>query len=164
MKEQPDKKNASVLAEIRTVNSVSIHIRRTDVLIRPTGVGSSLMASCTLNYFKNCAKIISKYVRDPVFFVFSDDINWVKNNLTLDYPTRYVDHNDAKKDYMDLFLMSHCKHCIIPASTFSWWAAWLNPNPNKIVLAPKYWVPDRAHAVERADIIPPSWIKIDNKY
>lgn len=167
LKKQPDKENASVLAEIRAVNSVFIHIRRTDVSIRPTGVGPSLMASCTLNYFKNCAKIISKYVKDPVFFVFSDDVNWVENNLTLDYPTHYVDHNDAEKDYMDLFLMSHCEHCIMPVSTFSWWGAWLNSNHNKIVLAPKYWFHGRAHATkvrERAGIIPQSWTKVDNSY
>lgn len=163
LKEQPDKRNASVLAEIIAVNSVSVHIRRTETIIRSRGGGPSLMASCPLNYFENCAKTISKYVRDPVFFVFSDDINWVKNNLTLDYPTHYVDHNDAEKDYMDLFLMSHCKHNIMPASTFSWWGAWLNSNHNKIVLTPKYWYKRAARAINYSDLILQSWTKIDNK-
>lgn len=91
----------------------------------------------------------------PVFFVFSDDISWVKGNLDIPQAV-YIEGNTGKDAYIDMQLMSLCRHHIIANSSFSWWGAWLNPAPDKIVLAPDRWFIGR----ERPDILPEKWIKI----
>ena len=92
------------------------------------------------------------------FFVFSDDMGWVKENLRLGRPAIYVDFNDDEKNYEDLRLMSLCKHHIIANSSFSWWGAWLNPDPGKIVVAPKKWFNDPSIITD--DLIPESWLRL----
>jgi hypothetical protein len=78
-------------------------------------------------------------LRDPHFFVFSDDLAWARNNLQLPARTTYVDHNNADRGYEDLRLMTRCRHHIIANSTFSWWGAWLAAAPKQIVIAPRLW-------------------------
>ena len=104
-------------------------------------------------------------VENPVFFVFSDDIEGAKNLLTkleVKYTINYVDVNSGDTDYMELMLMSECKHFIIANSTFSWWGAWLNNNPEKIIIAPKVWFNDKNYQreYEKGTLIPPEWIKL----
>jgi hypothetical protein len=80
---------------------------------------------------------------NPVFFVFSNDIHWCKSNLwnpIRDCSVEYIDWNIKENSYIDMQLMSECKHNIIANSSFSWWGAWLNNNPNKIIIAPKKWL------------------------
>ncbi|RYX87468.1 alpha-1,2-fucosyltransferase [bacterium] len=92
---------------------------------------------------------------DAVFFFFSDDLDWVKNNIQTDAPAYYVDGN---ADYIDLDLMKSCNHNIIANSTFSWWGAFLNRNPNKIIIAPNHWSP-RDDVNKNIHLQFPSWIK-----
>ncbi|EPO2592080.1 alpha-1,2-fucosyltransferase, partial [Escherichia albertii] len=90
-----------------------------------------------------------------LFFIFSDDIEWCKDNIFLDNKTYFV-QGDTYHVELDMLLMSKCKHNIISNSSFSWWAAWLNENRNKIVIAPSKWFKkDIKH-----DIIPESWVKL----
>ena len=96
---------------------------------------------------------------DLHYFIFSDDTKWVKNNLNLTTNTTFIDNNEP--EYEHLFLMSQCKHQITANSTFSWWAAWLNMNPQKIILTPQYWYNDK-HLNDTVIRIPKEWIKIDN--
>ena len=87
--------------------------------------------------------------------MFSDDIMWVKENFKLDFPYEIIDVNLGQDTPWDLWLMKHCKHNIIANSSFSWWGAWLNENPEKIVCAPQKWFADN----RPIDIVPPNWIR-----
>jgi hypothetical protein len=129
----PEGENAKILEKINASNSVSLHVRRGDY------VNNRVFGVCGLDYYKKAIDHIAKKVNSPTFFVFSDDYEWVKDNLKIDYPAVYVHHNNADKNYEDLRLMSACKHNIIANSTFSWWGAWLNQNEDKVVIAPKKW-------------------------
>ena len=103
-------------------------------------------------------KLIESKINKPVYFIFSDDMPWVKQNFKTKFETIYVDFNDASTNYEDLKLMTSCKHNIIANSSFSWWGAWLNKNPNKMVIAPTKWFNDETR--DYKDVIPKNWIKI----
>jgi hypothetical protein len=107
----------------------SIHIRRGDFLKHPNHHPTQNM-----NYYM---KAIKKMPRDSVFLIFSDDIDWCKQNFP-DIPEKFK-FIEGNKDYEDLYIMSKCKNNIICNSTFSWWGAWLNRNEGKIVVAPRLW-------------------------
>lgn len=140
------------IKQIQKVNSVSIHVRRGDYLTNP------IHNTNKEKYYKNALKLIENRIEDPVFFVFSDDMDWVKLNFSTKLKTVFIDFNDALTNFEDLKLMSSCKHNIIANSSFSWWGAWLNQNPNKIVIAPKQWFNDDSRYSK--DVIPTSWAKI----
>ena len=152
----PIGKNRELLERIENCPSVSLHVRRGDYVT--DHITKKLHHTFTFKYYKEAMRTIEKKVKEPNFFVFSDDIEWVKKNITLDHPTVYVDHNDDKHSYEDLRLMSACKHNIIANSSFSWWGAWLNPNPDKIVIAPKKWLNDPK--IDTRDVTPKEWIRI----
>lgn len=125
--------------EIRTVieqnTSVSIHIRRGDY-----SNSNSNLPILDISYYKKAIEHIASQVNKPYFFIFSDGIDWVKENLDLSkFNHQFIDWNKNENSYIDMQLMSMCKHNIIANSSFSWWAAWLNANPNKLVIAPDKW-------------------------
>lgn len=137
-------------------NSVSLHIRRGDYV--ENAKTNQYHGTCSLGYYSKALEYITNKIgRDINIFVFSDDIDWVKNNLKFDFPTTYVSSKEIP-DYEELILMSKCKHNIIANSSFSWWGAWLNNNSGKIVIAPKRWANKDEDSFK--DIIPSSWIKI----
>lgn len=155
IKHEPDKRNKSMLEKIENSNSVCIHVRRGDYISDKKT--SKVHGTCSLEYYHNAVKIIEKKVRNPEFFVFSDDSQWIKANLKLRHPITYVNINNPEKGYEDLRLMSNCKHFIIANSSFSWWGAWLSNNPDKIICAPKKWFV----SVDEGDIVPKSWIRVE---
>jgi Glycosyl transferase family 11 len=148
-----DERNKAVIEKINASNAVSIHIRRGDYL--KTHWQSSLNVIKDLTYYKNAVAHIESHVSNPAYFIFSDDMEWVKENLPLANCT-YVDHNKGKQSYIDMYLMSQCRHNIIANSTFSWWGAWLNKNKSKIVIMPERWMNDN----ECPGIFPQHWIKM----
>ena len=99
------------------------------------------------------------YVDNAHFFVFSDDIEWCKKNLKLDKNSTFVEGNIGPFAYEDLRIMAACKHNIIANSSFSWWGAWLNPNEEKIVIAPRIWYTDENQNRE-ATIVPKRWMRL----
>ena len=113
------------------------------------------MLFCNLDYYKRAVEYIKVHIENPVFFVFSDDKEYVTNNLQVENAV-YVDFNSGSDSWQDMFLMSQCKHNIIANSTFSWWGAWLNGNLGKIVVAPSRWMT----TFENDEIIPPNWIRL----
>jgi hypothetical protein len=98
----------------------------------------------------------------PHFFIFSDDLEWCYENFHISNCT-FVDIQAARKDpIIDFQLMSLCKHNIISNSTFSWWAAWLNNNHEKVVVAPNRWFNNERKNVQALqDTIPAEWVRID---
>ncbi len=141
--------------EIKNTNAISLHIRRGDYIAHAET--NKFHGICSLDYYEKAIKQVAEKTENPVFFIFSDDIEWVKQNLKIDFPTIYVS-DGILKDYEELMLMSYCKHNIIANSSFSWWGAWLNANPNKIVIAPKQWFAEKS--VGTSDIIPETWTRI----
>lgn len=157
VKSPPSENNASMLTDIQRQMSVALHIRRGDYVTNK--ITNLHHGTATLEYYQNAIKyLISHGIQKPCFYIFSDDPTWVKQNLKLDYPTVYVNHNDRDHGYEDMNLMSHCQHFIIANSTFSWWGAWLSNNPNKIVIAPKLWFADPM--IDTNDLIPSEWRRL----
>jgi hypothetical protein len=132
---------------------VSIHIRRGDYLI---GDNAKVHTNLSIDYYIKAVERMQQIHPDSKYLVFSDDIEWVLDNLKLPvewHPMNDKGYNDAEA----MTLMSKCDHQIIANSTFSWWAAWLNSNKNKVVIAPENWF---ANDFNDLDLIPDSWIKI----
>ena len=150
-------KNLEIAGMIKEVaQPVSIHIRRGDyVSDKKTNQVHGL---CSLDYYESAINRLTETFSSPHFFVFSDDQNWVKENLKLNLPATYVDHNDAATNFEDLRLMSLCKHNIIANSSFSWWGAWLNADSEKVVIAPSKWFAD--NNMNSQDVCPEVWVRI----
>jgi hypothetical protein len=148
-----DEKNKALIKILNATNSISIHVRRGDYLSSEYFKSHTVIKDAT--YYKNAINYLEKNIEDPHYFIFSDDIEWVRQNLYLQNST-VVDYNTGNKSYIDMYLMSLCKHNIIANSTFSWWGAWLNRNEKKIVIMPDKWL----NHVQAPGIFPPEWIKL----
>ncbi|MBW7675616.1 alpha-1,2-fucosyltransferase [Chryseobacterium chendengshani] len=150
------KETRDMLKIIEAGDSVSLHIRRGDYISNANA--NAVHGTCNLDYYHRAITIIQEKIKDPAFFIFSDDIDWAKENLKIDNTIYFVDFNDSSTNYEDIKLMSACKHNIIANSSFSWWGAWLNSSKNKIVIAPSKWF--NTDKLNSEDIIPESWMKI----
>jgi hypothetical protein len=148
-------KNAELALIISKTHSISLHVRRGDyVSDSKTG---HIMDICSLEYYRKAIDYIAERIECPIFYVFSDDIAWVRQNLSMNFPCTYIDHNVQAESYRDMQLMSLCQHHIIANSSFSWWGAWLNPSPNKLVVAPKTWF---RNGNDDKDLIPAEWVRL----
>lgn len=137
-----------------SANVVCMHIRRGDYLT------SGYHHQLPLSYYQLAIEEINRSVHNPQFFVFSNDLVWVKEHLQTDAKLIFVDHsNDANTDLFDFFLMRQCQHHIIANSSFSWWPAYLNQDPKKIVIAPKIWYQGKYNDLS-LNILPGSWITL----
>lgn len=149
-------KNAELVLQMHQNNSVSLHIRRGDYVSNPKVM--SVHGLCSVKYYQMAIKYIAEQVHSPNFYIFSDDILWVKNNLKIDFPHYYINQNHGAESFNDMRLMSLCKHNIIANSSFSWWGAWLNANIDKLVVAPHQWFATNDRNSQ--DLVSASWIKI----
>jgi hypothetical protein len=154
-REPLDGLNKELAFRIVSSQSISLHVRRGDYL--SNSKTKTVMETCSLTYYNNAVNYIVGHIVNPVFYIFSDDIAWAKENLNLDYDCVYVNHNRGSESYRDMQLMSLCKHQIIANSSFSWWGAWLNSNPEKIVVAPKNWF---KNGMDDSDLIPKEWFRL----
>lgn len=151
----------AVEERILATESVSLHVRRGDVVTNPE-YRSWYEGVVTENYYRNATYWMRERLADPCFFVFSDDMAWVKDNLRLPGKVVYVDHNGPDAGYEDLHLMSRCRHNITTGfSSFSWWGAYLNRNPDKIVLRTR-----RMNALDHLNhpehFFPSDWVIVDS--
>lgn len=145
--------NAEMADRIAGGTAISLHVRRGDYLTFAAHV------LCDQAYYETAlARVLDGLQGDPTVYVFSDDPQWAKDNLPLPCNKVVVDFNGSETDFEDLRLMSLCQHNIIGNSSFSWWGAWLNQNPDKRVAGPASWFGDPA--LSNPDILPASWIKI----
>lgn len=145
-----DIESREMLMSIKSSNSVSIHVRRGDYVKH-----SAFDGICTMEYYEEAIKHICAKVSQPRFFIFSDDTDWAKEHFNKPNMKVVVGHLGAEA-WKDMFLMSQCKHNINANSTFSWWAAWMNPNPDKMVFVPRRFNNLTMHH----EIYPDRWIKI----
>jgi len=150
----PQGKDAEVLAMIAASRCpVSVHLRRGDYLVGP---GLAL----PIAYYQSAWTTMLAEFDGVEFFVFSDDMEFARAHLPAGAPRHFVSHNDGWTAYNDLRLMSACRHHIIANSSFSWWGAWMNPDADKVVVAPKYWrnTPDSYYP----DLFPEGWRLLEN--
>lgn len=148
-----DEKNIQMLNDIENSESVSILVRRSDY----TQI-DSVKDIGTLQYFNNAINIIKEKVKNPKFFISTDDLEWTKKNLNIKNSVILTLNTGRTTIYKDMFLMSKCKYNITPNSTFSWWAAFLNKNNNKIVIKPNLWFRYRDGGVATFPVESKQWI------
>lgn len=161
-----DPRNADLQKTMQAQHSVAIHVRRGDYT---SATYSSFFGGLPESYYAEAMDLLRHRVGNPIFYFFSDDMVWCKSNVAVG-DAEFVEHNTGADAYKDLLLMASCKHNIIANSTFSWWGAWLNNNPGKVVIAPRQWFksnflekkepvyPSRVYNTK--DLIPESWIRL----
>lgn len=153
--EKMEEKLCSLSKEFQQLKIIGVHIRRGDYLDEANRRFYENI--CTDSYYKNAIEWMLKENGNAVLSFFSDDIEWVKEHYKMK-DALYIEEEmfDHYQNWYDMYLMSLCKHNIIANSTFSWWGAWLNQNPDKVVIAPKKWVNQCKHV----DIYPVEWIQM----
>ena len=122
----------NILKEIKHSQSVGIHVRRGDYIRYPDA-----FPMCQPEYYHNAITFIRSKFSQLKYFVFSDDIEWCRKELSFVNNPTFVENNEKSEAYKDMWMMSECKHNIIANSTFSWWSGWLNNNHEKIVIYPQ---------------------------
>jgi hypothetical protein len=147
--------NEALVVRMAASSSVSLHIRRGDYVASPEAL--RVHGVVPLDYYRQAMSLMAGRVPAPHFFIFSDDMAWVQENLSADHPMTFVGSERSNQDYDDLRLMSCCRHHITANSSFSWWGAWLNRRPDKIVVAPQKWF---AAPIDTRDLIPAGWIRV----
>lgn len=142
-----------LLQRLQNTHSVCVNIRRGDFVTNP------VHGTCNPEYYKKAEEIIRKKTPDIHFYVFSDEIDWCRENLRFSAPATFVTHDYAGKKFQDYFrLMSGCKDFIIPNSSFAWWAAYLSDSQHKTVIAPEKWL--HLPGFNLDDLLPKDWIRI----
>lgn len=151
---EDDSQNAKLGKDLLRQCAISIHIRRGDYLKI-----SNTSGICTIDYYRKAIGKMKDFVTPAFYVIFSDDIEWCMEQFGAiigDAEIKFVNWNKGKDSYRDMQLMSLCKHNIIANSSFSWWGAWLNQNPDKVVIAPSRWM----NSGGWSEIIPQDWITI----
>jgi hypothetical protein len=161
-------KNKEIASAMGAENSISIHIRRGDYAANARY--ANFFGVLEDSYYAQAIEKMHTLVSNPIFYIFSDDIGWCKSRFASNANFTFVEHNTGDDSYYDMLLMSCCKHNIIANSTFSWWGAWLNENPEKTVIAPKNWFKKEYFTAKNpvykdrryntSDLIPESWITL----
>ncbi len=137
---------------LKNFNTVAVHIRRGDYK-RHGGILSK-------EYYNKAIEQMNRLIENPLYCIFSDEIEWVEKNMGFADKCIYVNKKHKLTSYEELIVMSHCKHDIIANSTYSWWGAWLNSNKDKIVIGPREWFLSKDDTNSGLNIMPESWIKL----
>lgn len=142
----------ATLADIEGYEAVAVHVRRGDFLSAQNDPNPNhyLLGE---QYYHNALRYVTEHLKNPVFFWFSDDIDWVKKNFGEKDNFRFVSLHTKHADIDEMMLMKNCKHIIAANSTFSWWASWLNVHEDAMHICP-------ARRYGNLYMIPDGWIKI----
>lgn len=155
-KEVMNSVNRFTAESIDSTNSVSIHVRRGDYVTNSQA--NKFHGLCGLDYYEKAIEFIQKRASNTHFFIFSDELDWVKENLRINAPTSYISANTGGESYWDMQLMKECRHHIVANSSFSWWGAWLSENQDGMVIAPDKWFSDPS--INTKDLIPSRWVRL----
>jgi len=148
--------NRILADQILATNAVAMHVRRGDYVTN--SLTNEVHGTCSPAYYQQALASVQERVGEVSLFIFSDEPEWVHQNMHFSVPTTYISHNQGSASYEDMRLMSLCQHNIIANSSFSWWGAWLNGNPNKVVVAPQQW--NQVTSTDTTDLIPSGWIRL----
>lgn len=138
-------KTQALIDEVSSNNSTAIHVRRSDQLHAKGHLAD-------IDYYKKAIEAVAERIPDTQFYVFSDDIEWCKEQFAGVNRIKFVDDTDKNDAIGDFVSMMHCKNNIIAYSTYSWWAAMLNPNSNKIVISPSFY--------DSKGFLPKEWMQL----
>ncbi len=153
-----EENNKQIFLQMQSTNSVAVHIRRGDYL---NSVNRNTFYIPSVDWYKSAIMKIKEHVPSPVFYFFSDDLQWVQEQFSDMRDVVFVEGNKGSNSYRDMQLMAACKHAIIANSTFSWWGAWLNSNKQKVIIAPsKYYLDEQANSRYRQSMLLPEWIQL----
>ena len=148
-----------MLEQIKASPSASIHFRRGDYVDNPEF--KAMFGATPMGYYHRAVNLLRERIGEFTLYVFSDDLEYVRKNFQPDLKRVYVDVSTPNTAYEDLRLLSNCQHNLMSASTFSWWAAWLNAHPGKVVIVPTPWFDQSSK--DASDIVPDSWIKLPRR-
>ena len=143
-------------ALIAGANAVSVHVRRGDYAANPNT--KAYHGLCPPSWYEAAMRQMAQCVDRPKFFVFSDDPVWSRENINSHWPMHFIETQNDGHDFEDMYLMSQCENHIIANSSFSWWGAWLNQKPGKVVIAPAKWFNEATH--DTRDLLPPEWRRL----
>lgn len=148
-----------MVRQISEQPSVSIHVRRGDYVADPGT--AKVHGICDLDYYRRAVGLMSRLEPEARFYIFSDDIAFVREAFDF-CPSPVIVDGNQDAGHEDMILMSACTHNIIANSSFSWWGAWLGEAPGKIVIAPRKWfAEERLHSTYTFDLYPDGWITLD---
>lgn len=156
-KHAPSSRDQDILKRMRIEESTAVHIRRGDKVGNPTFKATSV------DYCLKAMQEANRCLHNPQFYIFSDDPAWVVSQLTPSSNITIIDHHAPDQVDEDFRLMRACKNQIIASSSLSWWAAWLNDNPKKLVISPpaSQWV--QRPGCDTSQILPSEWIVVEAK-
>lgn len=151
-------KNQEILNHLLLEESVAIHIRKGEDYNNPR-----MRGTCGTDYYRRAIDYMKEHLTNPKFYLFTDNKKWVEDNIQdIDYLLLDWNPTSGLECYLDMQLMSFAKHNIIANSTYSWWSAWLNANPDKIIIGPNQWFnPQNIDFSEKGrNILPPYWLAL----
>ena len=157
LKEEPKGSFVELAAKLSSISVASIHVRRGDYV--SLNNARNYHGLLPKEYYEQAIKILAQKQNGLSYFVFSDDIDWCKQNLSFLERPFFIDGKELGLSAQEeLVLMSMCKHNVIANSSFSWWAAWLNIHKDNVVIAPKYWY--NKQFKQPGNLFPKSWTRI----
>lgn len=147
----------AILDNINDCDSICVNVRRGDYVTSP--IYSKTLGAFGVEYYHAGLDYFTDKLNNPRVFVFSDDLNWCRENLRVKFPVEYIGHEHAGERFGNyLQLMKQCRHFVIPNSSFGWWGAWLSEYSQKKIIAPLRWFIDRS--IDSRDLVPEDWLRI----
>lgn len=152
----PSMAASHLLDRIASTDAICLHFRRGDYISNPKA--NAYHGTCSLEYYQRGLAFVSRDLKNPHCFIFSDDPNWVRENFKSDLPTTLVDIHRPEQAHEDLRLMTACQHYVIANSSLSWWGAWLGTHAGKKIVAPLHWFKNSTN--DTSDLIPSEWHRL----